>query len=113
MRLFRQLYLTRVFFVSALAIVFLLTMGHFYNSAFIAGKMLLLLFSLVALIDLLILFLPADGIEARRRLPEKFSNGDVNSVSVTVKNLYRFPLKITIIDELPVQLQIRDFQISG
>nr|WP_244860271.1 DUF58 domain-containing protein [Flavobacterium psychroterrae] len=62
-------------------------------------------------LDILVLYLTKTGIEAERITPEKLSNGDLNPMSVAVKNHYTFKISIKIIDEIPFQFQVRDFQI--
>jgi uncharacterized protein (DUF58 family) len=61
------------------------------------------------LIDLLLLYQPQNAIQARRILPDKFSNSDNNPVPITITNKYGFKTYIDVIDELPVQFQKRDF----
>lgn len=74
----------------------------------------LLLLGLIALLflDILLLFLVNKGIEANRILPEKLSNGDPNQVQLTINNYYTFPIYAKIIDELPEQFQLRNFNIK-
>lgn len=62
-------------------------------------------------LDLLLLYLPKNGIEGSRTTPEKLSNGDLNTVSISIKNGYTFAVSIKIIDEIPFQFQVRDFKI--
>ncbi len=62
----------------------------------------------LTLIDLLLLYGAREGIQATRIVAERFSNGDINPVNVSVENNYRFPVRATLIDELPEQFQIRD-----
>lgn len=50
-----------------------------------------------------------NGLVGERILPEKFSNSDLNEVSILLQNKYVFSITIGIIDELPVQFQKRDF----
>src|SRR5690554_3858377 len=50
-----------------------------------------------------------NGLEGERILPEKFSNSDLNTVSILLQNKYSFQINISIIDELPIQFQKRDF----
>jgi uncharacterized protein (DUF58 family) len=45
-------------------------------------------------------------------LPEKFSNGDKNDVTIYTENNYRFNVSIKIIDEVPEQFQMRDFLLK-
>jgi uncharacterized protein (DUF58 family) len=48
-------------------------------------------------------------IVAHRETPLRFSNGDLNEVQVSVENQFPFRLQVRVIDELPVQFQIRNF----
>ncbi len=64
------------------------------------------------LLDLVLLFLSKNGIEAHRITPEKLSNGDNNPIRVTIENHYTFPIDISIIDEIPFQFQMRNFKIN-
>lgn len=48
---------------------------------------------------------------AHRRLPKVLSLGDETSVRIEIGNLSNLPLKATVIDELPEQLQVRDLEI--
>jgi len=63
-------------------------------------------------IDLLMLYKPKQAINARRLLPDKFSNSDNNLVPITITNNYNFKTYIDVIDELPVQFQKRDFSYN-
>ena len=62
-------------------------------------------------LDILILFLAKSGFDATRIAPEKLSNGDENTIKVNLKNYYNFPVSAKIIDEIPFQFQIRNFEI--
>jgi uncharacterized protein (DUF58 family) len=72
--------------------------------------LVLILTGFVAL-DIFILFISKEGIEAHRSTPEKLSNGDENAIVVSIKNYYTFPIRAKIIDEIPFQFQIRNFEI--
>ena len=63
------------------------------------------------MLDIFVLFLAKNGLKANRTAPEKLSNGDENEIKVTVQNFYTFPIYIKIIDEIPFQFQIRNFEI--
>ena len=73
-----------------------------------------LFFILIAvfIIDVLLLFTSAKNIVGQRIMPEKLSNGDQNSITVSVNNFYNFAIRIKIIDEIPFQFQMRNFQIQ-
>jgi uncharacterized protein (DUF58 family) len=63
-------------------------------------------------LDILILFLARNGVESTRVTPEKLSNGDENPINVSIKNYYTFPILAKIIDEIPFQFQVRNFEIK-
>jgi uncharacterized protein (DUF58 family) len=48
----------------------------------------------------------------QRRLPERFSNGDENDVTLILTNHYPFTITTEVIDELPVQFQQRHFSLQ-
>lgn len=72
----------------------------------------LVLFLVVTGVDLLLLYRNKTGIAAERHLPERLSNGDENPIRFTIVNRYFFKVSLDVIDELPEQFQIRDFQIK-
>ena len=78
-----------------------------YNASW---YLLLVLVSFLVL-DILILFLARTGIQASRIAPEKLSNGDENPIGIDIKNYYTFPIGVKIIDEIPQQFQVRNFEI--
>jgi uncharacterized protein (DUF58 family) len=72
----------------------------------------LLIIILFFIFDVIILFSAKVGSKASRILPEKFSNGDENLVIINIENLYLFSVKIKLIDEIPFQCQMRNFEIQ-
>ncbi|NNK88083.1 MAG: DUF58 domain-containing protein, partial [Flavobacteriaceae bacterium] len=60
----------------------------------------------------IILFSAKRGIRAVRELPDKFSNGDQNPVILSIENFYSLKIVARIIDEIPEQFQLRDFEIK-
>jgi len=51
-----------------------------------------------------------NGIRAQRNLPQKLSNSDQNKLVVQLTSMFPFKTFVSIIDELPVQFQKRDFE---
>lgn len=49
---------------------------------------------------------------AERIAPEKLSNGDENPITVTLRNFYTFAVSVKVIDEIPFQFQVRNFEIK-
>lgn len=79
----------------------------FYN----ASWYILYIFIVFTIIDVLLLFLAKQPIEAVRETPEKLSNGDENEIVIRIKNKYTFPIYARIIDEIPFQFQVRNFNV--
>ncbi|XZF15461.1 DUF58 domain-containing protein [Chitinophagaceae bacterium MMS25-I14] len=83
----------------------------FFNESLFPGAVAYVLFLLVlTLADYLLLFAVKGNIKTVRNMPARFSLGDDNNVILSLLNSYPFEAIITIIDELPVQFQFRDFQ---
>lgn len=110
--LFKSFYLSnRFFFTLALCVL-----GYFVSYIFEAS-----LFIMTVVISVLAVFLLLDtfslyrqkrGIDAFRNCPERLSNGDVNTISLSVSNKYPFRVAIKIIEEVPFQFQKRDLTFS-
>ncbi len=47
---------------------------------------------------------------AHRTAPSRLSNGEENEIELTIRNSFFFHVSMTVIDELPVQLQIRNWK---
>lgn len=62
------------------------------------------------MLDIWLLFNRNVRITAARDLPRLFNLGDLNAIKIKLQNNANLKLDITIIDELPVQFQIRDFE---
>lgn len=89
-------------------LVFLFLMAYALPVLFYPAKMVSYLLLVALLGDSVLLFRQKQMISAERSLAEKFSNGDENPVKLVVESRYGFPIFIKIIDELPVQFQMRD-----
>jgi uncharacterized protein (DUF58 family) len=62
-------------------------------------------------LDILILFSSKNGVDAERITPEKLSNGDENPIIINIKNFYTFTITAKVIDEIPFQFQVRNFEL--
>ena len=76
------------------------------------GKLAVLAILVMCLIEFILLYLSKNPISAERLLDEKLSNGDFNTVILKIKGRLAFDPKLKIIDEFPVQLQLRDTEFS-
>lgn len=111
MNFFKKLYINNFFFYSLLGVIGLFTSAFVFPFLYHVSWCFLLILLTFLVLDILILFFAKTGIEATRITPEKLSNGDENPVNVTIKNYYTFPISAKIIDEIPFQFQIRNFEI--
>ncbi|MBO0331760.1 DUF58 domain-containing protein [[Muricauda] lutisoli] len=110
MALLRSLYIHNVFFryIAVLAACFVISywLPILYPIAWILVFLLLTLFFL----DLYLMYATKNAIKAHRKLPQKLSNSDENILSVHLSSKYPFKTGISVIDELPIQFQKRDFE---
>ncbi|WP_432222125.1 DUF58 domain-containing protein [Flavobacterium sp. TMP13] len=112
MKLLKNLYINNLFFYVLLGMIGLFICAFIFPNLYNAVWYLVLVLVSFLLLDLVLLFLSKNGIEAHRITPEKLSNGDNNPIRVTIENHYTFPIDISIIDEIPFQFQIRNFKIN-
>ncbi len=110
--LFNSLHLNNRFFYGLTFVALCFLIGFFIPVISIISKSLLLLLVLLTLVDVLVLFFQKEGVTLERILPEKLSNGDKNNVRITVTNHYKFPLHVSLLEELPFQFQKRIFDFN-
>lgn len=111
MNFFKKLYINNFFFYALLGVIGLFTSAFVFPFLYQVSWYLLLILLTFLVLDILILFFAKTGIEATRVTPEKLSNGDENPININIKNYYTFPISAKIIDEIPFQFQIRNFEI--
>lgn len=95
----------------------LFTLGYFFPDMYQAGWLLLLLLGIAIAIEILLLYIFRQGINAVRDTTDRFSIGDENKVTIEIRNRYPFPVRLSIIDEIPVQFQerhwLKKLQVKG
>ncbi|ULT28595.1 hypothetical protein KUH03_20015 [Sphingobacterium sp. E70] len=79
---------------------------------FIVAWIVFWLWLAVLIFDFVVLFAGKGRIEITRAYPEKLSNGDENPMKLIVNSFYPFPTIIEILEEFPIQLQIRNNEFS-
>ena len=108
----KKLYLYSRFYYCFLTLIFLFIFSFFVPVVYIGVWIVCFIFIMAALIDYLLLFISVKkGFLADRVIPKRLSNGDHNSIEITLHNKYSFKVYCEIIDEIPYQFQIRDFSI--
>lgn len=112
-RLFKQLFLPSRFFIAGAACVVVFAVSFVLPWLFSLGLTLLALLAIVTLADGLLLVSKKRRLWAERIVPSLLSLGDENKVLLKVKNNTGLDVEITIYDELPYQLQMRDFEMQS
>ncbi|MEO1051467.1 MAG: DUF58 domain-containing protein [Bacteroidota bacterium] len=108
----RNLYLPTRFFLAGGAIVLLFIAGFPFPVFFSLAQTAILFFIGAIIVDIFLLFNGAVKLYAVRSMSKLLSLGNENKVTLRVRSEYKLPLSIRLIDELPFQLQKRDFSIN-
>ena len=108
----KNLYLTNRFFVVLAALILLYVLEYLLVLPVGIAGVCLIVFGLMVSAETVLLFRNRLGLQATRTVPERLSNGDENVLRYTVINRYLFPVSVEVIDELPEQLQIRNFGLD-
>ena len=85
--------------------------GMMFAPLFYVGQVLLVVLVGLSVMEASLLYL-STRLVASRRCAERFSLGDDNTVEIAVASMTPFKVFLDIVDELPPQLQIRDFHLS-
>ncbi|WP_286915026.1 DUF58 domain-containing protein [Flavobacterium sp. UBA4197] len=112
MNFFKKLYLNNLFFYILLGIIVSFVLAYFFPALYRACWLFLLILAAFTGIDILLLFTARQNIKASRQVPEKLSNGDDNTITIKLRNYYSFPVSLKIIDEIPFQFQVRNFEVN-
>ncbi len=106
--MFKNLYLSNRFFYGAGFCIILFGLSFSFTSLFLFAKIFLFLFLLVCIADWYILKSKSSEINCERTVVQRLSLGDPQAVNYTLENSSDSDLDITLVDELPYQLQLRD-----
>ena len=107
---YKSLYLTnRLFFVFAF-LVLLAIVCFVYPSILLLLPLATALFMLLIIVDFITLYRFRNAITAKRELPERFSNGDENEVTIRIKSHYPFFIHAELLEEVPFQFQQRNIR---
>ncbi|WP_396637281.1 DUF58 domain-containing protein [Maribacter sp. R77961] len=109
MKFLKALYIHKTFFTYIAVLCASFILSYWIPSIYPVAWLLTLVLLGLFLFDIFILFSSAQGITAQRELPKKLSNSDINPIQIQFETFYPFKTHITLIDELPMQFQKRDF----
>lgn len=113
MEIVRNLYLGKRFFMIALGIALWFCIAFFAPLIFLPGIYILVIFSAFVVIDLVWLFSLRILIQGNRKVPAMLSLSDDNKIEILLRNLGSRLWYVDVVDELPEQLQVRNFNISS
>lgn len=109
---FKNLYLNKRFFIALGAIATLFMISFSVEFLFTITQILLVFFIITLMLDGLIIFNNRLRLTCIRTLPRIMSLGNENETSITIKNISNLSLFLSVINELPFQLQDRDIRID-
>lgn len=113
MRRLFSLYLRRRLIGALLALAACALTGIWLSALVYVAQIGVLVLLALVVADAMMLLGRGMRIEARRDMQPHFSNGDENTVSIILDNMSEATWRLTIIDELPVQFQMRDIEFSA
>ena len=109
---YKKIFFTKRFFIAFGAVIAVFAFSFVVPWLFPAGQTLLAALVAVTITDALLLFGDNKQLRIERKLPSRLSLGDENEITISIKNSSRLSYAVRIIDELPFQLQQRDFSIN-
>ncbi len=93
-------------------LVVLFLLGFRYLVVFIFAKASFIIFLAVVFLEIYLLFSKRNAVLGSRQCADRLSNGDENNVYIYCENRFGFKIQLTVLDEIPHQFQIRDFNFT-
>lgn len=111
MKPFRELFISRRFFIVLTVLIAGYAFSFAYPFLFYACHAAFVLFVTFFIADFFLLFNAQVKITAKRKVQLVLSLGEVQPVELQIENLSPMKLRMNVIDELPAQLQERNFKL--
>lgn len=111
-RLLGTFFLTPLFFTTGVSAVFLCAFGFAFPPLFFAGQAVILLLIGFTAADAALIYGRGIRFSAKRVIPKILGIGDLTEIEIVLDYTGNFPVRIEVIDELPTQLQKRDFSMQ-
>lgn len=105
-----DLFLTQRFYLALASFITLFLIAFYIPVLKPIVVALFVTFPALCMAEYSLLFFSKRKITAQRITANRFSNGDENRIELIVQNGFQFRMYITVIDELPEQLQIRNWK---
>ena len=103
-------YFSRLFYITAACIIGLFCVAYFFPPLIEIGYIAALCLAMLVIIDIIVSFAGRQPLSAARQCSDRFSNGDENKVELHITNYRNYKMRLTVIDELPVQFQERNWE---
>ena len=103
-----HIYFTGRMLIVLVSLVLLFALGFAYPLLFAVGQIVLLAFIGAVIYELIIIYSKKEPFAGQRIAEDKLSNGEFNPIIIKLSSSYSYKVFIRIIDEFPVQLQIRN-----
>ncbi len=107
-----KFFLTNRFYYLAIGLTVMFVAGYYFSLVYSTAYLLFFVLMIFVGIDSFMLFFSGGTITVSREVNDRLSNGDENKITLAIESTYRIKVSIEIKEELPDQLQIRDFSIS-
>ena len=107
---FGDLFIKQRFYIAIAMLVGLFILSFYIPVLEPISVALFFIFVILCLMDYSLLFFAKRDSFAKRISNKRFSNGDENKIELIIKNEFPFSVYIDVIDELPQQLQVRNWQ---
>ena len=108
-KFFKSLYFNQQFYIYITIVSTLFLLSFWFRILFTIAILVSLTLGVLLLLDFFLLYRFKKGIIAKRKVADKLSNADENSIELYFKNNFPFKIHIIVIDEIPFQFQKRDF----
>lgn len=112
MKIFKNLYLSGRFFIAFIAITLFTAFSYTYPVLFQLAQAGFIMLMALTILDIFIIFHISNPFSAYRKHTQILSLGDENNIRIVLSSRINFKSHIRIIDELPEQLQVRDFELK-
>lgn len=112
MKWIRDTYLSLRFFILMGIVIVLFLLGYWIEALQRLAPISLTATVLLTLVDIILLYHKAIKFVCYRKCAKVLSLGTENSITLNIRSLTPFPLHLSIIDELPEELENRTFRIS-
>ncbi|MEQ1554552.1 MAG: DUF58 domain-containing protein, partial [Ferruginibacter sp.] len=86
--------------------------SFFYQPLLNFSNIIFAIILLLTIFDYFFVFIFSQAPNAKRFVSNRLGNGENNEVQISIENKIKFKIKIEVIDELPEQMQTRNFSIK-